>query len=145
VEGFHYHSKFFNSCFSKDNCRIGFMYELTNLLFCVICLGFFYDKINAKFPRKDYYFITNLMCFFLGQSWFQIKLSFGIIYSLIISFQNLCVWIICLGYNTTYYMLFRTNKTKNHFIEMKNKMYHFTVDTNRYSLYKAICNVFRNF
>ena len=145
VDQFHFHSLLFNTCVSKHNMRVYFLNELTNLLVCFILLIIFYYRVNDDFPRSNYYFITNLMYAMIYPSFKHIFFSNLLFYSLIYSLQRVCVLLICMGYNTTYYMLFRTHKVKNQNIQIKNKLYYFTVDTNKYTFLEAIINIIRNF
>jgi len=145
VENFHFHSIIFNNCISMENMRPYFLYEATNLFICILLIVIFYYWVNEGYPRNNYYLITNLMYMIVGPSFKHLVLSIYIFISMIYSFQVICVLLVCLGYKTTYHMLFRNHKIKNHYIQMKNKMLYFTVDTNKYTFFQAIFNIFKNF
>ena len=112
VKNFFFHSNYFNRCVNKKNV---FNYILMMLAMGVLNLylfNLFCQYLLSLYPNYTYsdYSSTNFIFLLMNTSYFNLAIFLFLLIEAICYFQIFYVCICCLGYNTTYYNIFRYHK-----------------------------------
>ena len=161
VPNFYFHSKLLGLCFSRRNVY-SYLLHLISLLFIhfgiiyFIWLSLDYDIVK-NFPQNEYisensygiktifssnYFSTNLITFLFNVSFLRLLIVFLLFLTGVLYFQTIFSLIMCIGYNVTYYNMFRYHKKSLGEIRARNNLFYNIPHPNLVSISQFIKNLF---
>lgn len=131
VKDFYFHSKLLDICFSKQNINyyIVLLSSFAAIHFYIVVLLFKVLDIETQGTDKisiynSENYTTNLVIFFINASFNKIFSCLFFFITGVIYFQKLMTLIICLGYKTTYYNMFRYHKRSVGVIQQRGNLYY---------------------
>lgn len=161
VPDFYFHSKFFNICFSRKN-----IYSYILFLSCIVLIHFGlmhftylsldYEIVNSfpdsKYIGEDSYghktiyssdnLTTNIITFLMNISLIRLIWILGLFVTGVLYLQSILSYILCAGYNVTYYNMFRYHKKSLGEIKLRNNLYYNIPHVNLVSLPRFVKNLF---
>jgi hypothetical protein len=153
VKDFYFHSKFFNICFSRSNISyyILLLSSLCALHFSIVALIFSLTDIdsnskigqNSKTIYVSQYYTTNFIIFLINAGLIRILFSLLMFVSGVLLLQKSFCLILCYGYKTTYYNMFRMHKRSVGIIQARGNLYYNVPQMNLISLWEFIKNLFK--
>lgn len=155
VKNFYFHSKFFGLCFSRENIYNYVLLKLSLAMinYALIYLIFHSTSIEAiqsvsSFSKKESiytstYMTTNLYIFVINSS--LANLFFVVLLFIIgtLFLQKALGYIICIGYKTTYYNMFRYHKRSVGVIQQRMKLFYNIPEMNLISIKEFFKNLFQ--
>jgi ankyrin repeat protein len=148
VKDFYFHSKLLNICFSKQNISYYIMLLSSFAAVHIYIVGLLFQVLDIEsqgVDKKSIYtsenYTTNLVIFFMNASFYKIFLCLFFFITGVLYFQKLMTLVICLGYKTTYYNMFRYHKRSVGVIQQRGNLYYNIPQMNLISLKEFFVNL----